>query len=75
MPRMPIPPSGVISLNQWEQYHPEPTLLQLYDRYVAVNRAINRYMDAELVPPDVWYLEVWGFIGTEYCDDRNGEGP
>ncbi len=65
------PPIGVTPWKFWVEICPDPTLLELLARYVAVSGAAQRYRDAGLEPNPEWLRE----LGVFGCHFRGREGP
>lgn len=57
MPRQ-RPPPGIRSLSDWQQICPEPSILDLFSRFVSVMDAVERHRLVEIEPLPEWLEEL-----------------
>ena len=51
-------PLGVEPFGLWQVRVPNPTIVQLTERYAAVGAAVGRYREAGLAPQAAWLCET-----------------
>jgi hypothetical protein len=61
-------PIGVMPDWLWEEKYPSPTVGQLLRRYQDVSAAVDRYLEAALLPRSEWRRELGTVDYQAYLD-------
>lgn len=59
------PPLGVCPYYIWTENYPDPDFKDVYQRFVAVREAIQRYREQNLTPKKAW-LEELGLLPEQW---------